>query len=276
MKRKTMMCVAAALCLCSGMTAYAAPETMPDGTVFDAEYYAQMYPDVVAVFGTDADAMYQHYVTYGRNEGRSAYNGDMPIPANVADTAAQTKEEAAILGIQGVHGQWYELPTWGDADETTGSNLVDRMITMQVCTEVPNLDQVEYDMERLAPYTTAGYEWKPLFYVVSGEYTDAGSWWANYYWNCEVENAKDWRGPEEGAEYRSKFTVTWNGVDYTDCKLALAMSTGQWGEVAVDDGLYLLLPKGYDGKTYLTVKGAVLDEYGYKEANDNAAVTFVY
>lgn len=67
MKRKVIMCVAAALCLCSGMTAYAAPETMPDGTVFDAEYYAQMYPDVVAVFGTDAGAMYQHYVTYGRN-----------------------------------------------------------------------------------------------------------------------------------------------------------------------------------------------------------------
>lgn len=275
MKKKAMMCMVAALCLSCGMTAYAAPETMPDGTIFDAEFYAQIYPDVVEVFGTDADAMYQHYVKYGRNEGRYAYIGDVPLPAVTETTVQQTEEGPGIIGIQGGHGQWYELPTWGDAEEYIGSTLTDKMITMEVRTTQPGEDQIEYDMELLAPYTTAGYEWKPLFYIVSGEYTDAGRWWANYYWDCEVENQKDWRGPEEDAEYKSKFTVTWNGVDYTECKLARAMSTGQWGEVAVDDGLYLLLPKGYDGKIYLTVKGAMLDEYG-TTANDNAAVTFVY
>lgn len=56
--------------MCFGMTAFASPKTMPDGTVFDAEYYAKTYPDVTAVFGTDENALYQHYVTMGKAEGR--------------------------------------------------------------------------------------------------------------------------------------------------------------------------------------------------------------
>lgn len=56
--------------MCFGMTVFASPKTMPDGTVFDAEYYAKTYPDVTAVFGTDENALYQHYVTMGKAEGR--------------------------------------------------------------------------------------------------------------------------------------------------------------------------------------------------------------
>lgn len=76
MKRKVLMCMMAVFCLGSGVTAYAAPEVMPDGTVFDAEYYAQMYPDVVAELGTDAGALYQHYMTFGKAEGRLAAAGE--------------------------------------------------------------------------------------------------------------------------------------------------------------------------------------------------------
>ncbi len=98
MKRKTIMCMAAALCLCSGMTAYAAPETMPDGTVFDAEYYAQMYPDVVTVLGTDENALYSHYVTYGKAEGRSAVN-PLTTPA-ITDAAAITESPNGMPYIE--------------------------------------------------------------------------------------------------------------------------------------------------------------------------------
>ena len=37
---------------------------------FDPVFYAQTYPDVAAALGTDAGALYNHYITYGRNEGR--------------------------------------------------------------------------------------------------------------------------------------------------------------------------------------------------------------
>lgn len=38
--------------------------------VFDATFYAQAYPDVVAAIGTDAESLYQHYVNSGMLEGR--------------------------------------------------------------------------------------------------------------------------------------------------------------------------------------------------------------
>ena len=275
MKKKAIMCLMAALCLGSGMTAYAAPETMPDGTIFDAEFYAQVYPDVVAVFGTNADAMYQHYVQYGKNEGRFAYAGAVQLPVNETDLTTQTEEQSKIIGIQGIPGGTYQLSTWGMAEAYDNSGVTDQMITMTVRSIVPEPDQVQNDLGILAPYTTDGYEWKPVFYVISGEFSEHARWWASFYDSCDVENSKDWNYPEGDVAYGNKFTVTWNGVDYTECKIATSFSTGQYGEVGIDHGFWLLLPKGYDGKIYLTVKGTMLDEYG-TTANDDAAVTFLY
>lgn len=60
------------ICISQSMSAQAAPKKMKDGTVFDAEYYAKTYPDVVAVYGSDEMALYQHYVEYGKKENRRA------------------------------------------------------------------------------------------------------------------------------------------------------------------------------------------------------------
>ncbi|MCR4991045.1 MAG: SGNH/GDSL hydrolase family protein [Lachnospiraceae bacterium] len=58
------------------ITSLAAPVVMPDGSFFDAEYYAANNPDVVAAYGSDnADFMYEHYITYGKKEGRLPYAG---------------------------------------------------------------------------------------------------------------------------------------------------------------------------------------------------------
>ncbi len=59
--------------LVTPLSALAAPETMPDGGIFDAEYYAQNNPDVVAAFGTDTNMLYKHYLLAGRAEGRKPY-----------------------------------------------------------------------------------------------------------------------------------------------------------------------------------------------------------
>lgn len=40
--------------------------------VFDASYYYNAYPDVAAACGTDANALFNHFVSYGVYEGRSA------------------------------------------------------------------------------------------------------------------------------------------------------------------------------------------------------------
>lgn len=54
------------------MTVCANPEVIPDGTIFDAEYYAQAYPDVTSALGTAPDILYQRYAQYGKSEGRLA------------------------------------------------------------------------------------------------------------------------------------------------------------------------------------------------------------
>ncbi len=86
--------IAMIIVFASTMTTYAAPQTMPDGTVFDAEYYAANNPDVVAVFGTDATALYSHYINCGINEGRLPYEGatpPAPKKSNVTENLAQAR-----------------------------------------------------------------------------------------------------------------------------------------------------------------------------------------
>lgn len=57
----------------SPLSAYAAPKTMPDGQIFDAEFYAETYLDVKQALGTDETVLYNHYLTYGKAEGRKPY-----------------------------------------------------------------------------------------------------------------------------------------------------------------------------------------------------------
>lgn len=40
--------------------------------LFDAKYYSSLYPDLKAAFGNDEEALYNHYLTFGIKEGRSA------------------------------------------------------------------------------------------------------------------------------------------------------------------------------------------------------------
>lgn len=59
---------------------------------FDPIYYAALYPDVAAAVGSDAEALYNHYVSFGQAEGRIPYAGAEPGAAvdGAADTAAVT------------------------------------------------------------------------------------------------------------------------------------------------------------------------------------------
>ena len=76
---RTQICIALVLCSTVLIPSIAAPKTMPDGTTFDAEYYADNNEDVVNVFGNTEERLYQHYTEYGRNEGRKAHVDDPAI-----------------------------------------------------------------------------------------------------------------------------------------------------------------------------------------------------
>ena len=81
------------------MDAKAAVYSDPDGSTFDAQFYAATYPDVAAIVGTDAKALCNHYITAGKAEGRfpnatiatEAMNGTYPVPA-IKDPATQVDD----------------------------------------------------------------------------------------------------------------------------------------------------------------------------------------
>lgn len=67
-------------------------------TQFDPTFYGAAYPDVVAAFGTDPEALLNHYLAYGMAEGRfpsaTAQPGEsvdsVVLAASVAETPEQT------------------------------------------------------------------------------------------------------------------------------------------------------------------------------------------
>ncbi len=68
------------------LSVFAAPKKMSDGQIFDAEYYAKNNPDVVAALGSDENVLYNHYLNYGKAEGRLPY-----ADASSVQTAPQAK-----------------------------------------------------------------------------------------------------------------------------------------------------------------------------------------
>ena len=111
--RRSLMILMASFFLAIAVPGYAlkaAPVPMADGGLFDAQFYAQAYPDVVAVFGTDANWLYLHYVLAGKAEGRLPYapgSAAVPAPASSGDFdaayyAARYPDVAAAFGYDPV------------------------------------------------------------------------------------------------------------------------------------------------------------------------------
>lgn len=65
---------------------------------FDPVFYATIYADVAAVFGTDAQALYNHYITFGQKEGRMPYAGAAggETVEGIADAAAVLADTSAL------------------------------------------------------------------------------------------------------------------------------------------------------------------------------------
>jgi len=88
--------------LCCNLTAFAAVKTMPDGTLFDAVFYAASNPDVAAVLGTDEAALYQHYTLFGKAEGRA------PAAAQTAAAPAAAPAGTAAGPVQMPDGNLFD------------------------------------------------------------------------------------------------------------------------------------------------------------------------
>jgi hypothetical protein len=102
MKKKVLcMTLALSLSLGTGITALAAPQAVEGGGVFDADYYADNNPDVEAAVGRDFNLLWEHYITYGANEGRLPF--------------AEGTDWEAVLAASTVEGQVDETPEQVDS-----------------------------------------------------------------------------------------------------------------------------------------------------------------
>ncbi len=85
----------------------AAPVTMADGQIFDPEFYATAYPDVAAVFGNDANLLYNHYLLCGKAEGRLPYAQAAGTVAAVPATNIYQIQLDVFSSLVG-HGEIFE------------------------------------------------------------------------------------------------------------------------------------------------------------------------
>ena len=89
-------------CMLAGLTAF----TANAAEVFDPEYYAAAYPDVVAELGTSPQALLDHYLTFGMKEGRTPREGAAPGAevegAVVTPAGTDTGAPAASEGLSGL------------------------------------------------------------------------------------------------------------------------------------------------------------------------------
>lgn len=74
----------------------AAPKTMSDGGTFDAEYYASHNPDVVAAVGNNEEALYNHYLQFGKKEGRIPYS-------DINDSTKVSAQSTSIQYVEAVY-----------------------------------------------------------------------------------------------------------------------------------------------------------------------------
>ncbi len=98
--RKIM--IKAASAALAGMMLCGSPMQVLAAEKFDPAFYAATYADVVNALGTDVNALYNHYLTYGQKEGRMPYagaKGGAEVEGIADTTVTVTAEETTADGI---------------------------------------------------------------------------------------------------------------------------------------------------------------------------------
>ena len=111
MIRKILLTFAAALTLTAGMTLTAAAQETAD--TFDYKAYADTYPDLKAIYGYDANALFTHYMNLGKAEGRvGSFAGDAAVVSGATGTATPAQATASTFSINtiSIGGDTYTLP----------------------------------------------------------------------------------------------------------------------------------------------------------------------
>lgn len=111
MLRKFLLTFIAVLTLTAGMGLTAFAQETAD--TFDYKAYADTYPDLKAVYGYDANALFTHYINFGKAEGRvGSFAGSATVPNtnSVSDVSVSPLLGNIPVGSFQVGGDMYTLP----------------------------------------------------------------------------------------------------------------------------------------------------------------------
>ncbi|WP_024864581.1 hypothetical protein [Butyrivibrio sp. FCS014] len=181
----TFVSVAVILCIFK-VDAYATPKEMPDGTMFDAEYYASAYPDVVAALGNSEAALWQHYMQYGKAEGR---NPVAPAGANntaqkavIAGTSAGKVTSKTLAAANKTHKYYTKIPAdVVKASDTYAQQIADSiMADPTYTTDLQRVNAAAQSVALMCSVCQYGsdstkYYRSPAGVYIAGIYTCAGS-----------------------------------------------------------------------------------------------------
>ena len=89
------------------VTAQAKVYTLPDGTIFDSDFYAELYPEMKAGYagGKYPERLLWHYLTYGIKEGRipSLYSMYNPTPATTSTSNVYLPGSSFVVPVQSLY-----------------------------------------------------------------------------------------------------------------------------------------------------------------------------
>ena len=91
--------------LCAVLTVSTFVAVPAEAAQFDPAFYGAAYPDVAAAFGTDAQALLNHYLTYGMAEGRFPAADAQPGEAVDAVAGVSESEEVSTNAEQAAGAQ---------------------------------------------------------------------------------------------------------------------------------------------------------------------------
>lgn len=213
----------------SGATVHAAPARMADGAVFDAEYYAQQNPDVVAVLGTDGGVLYQHYQSHGKAEGRKPYDENDAQGISNAMASVQNLEPAGDYNVGSVYGPKLTKKELAEVKEVVKGFLASR------------------DFSTMDDY--GKFEAAHDFLCATCEY--APDWRlnrANTAWGALVYHEAQCSGYARA--FKALCDAVGLGCYYVHADQYAVNPSHQWNEVCLDGNWYIVDVQGNDSSDY--------------------------
>lgn len=138
MKRRKLVAMAGILVMLGSILPVSAAESLE---TFDYTTYADTYPDLKAIFGYDAAGLYNHYVLYGKAEGRVAVFTEEAQQVQQTQTVVEQLDPLPPLDPA-------KMPDWFDA-RTFPEDMTNARLRAEYDALIPYIE--EHDLSYEAP-----------------------------------------------------------------------------------------------------------------------------